>query len=263
MMSYGYRPEWSEGAVKPPIFQTSTFAFKNAQQGKEAFAAAYGLEESPSLHPLHLIYSRLNNPNLDIVEHRLNLWDKAEASAVFASGMAAISTSVLALVPIGSSIVFARPVYGGTDYLFEIILPEMGIPTREFAAGSEPAEVEQLVVGLAAQGTPCKMIFLETPANPTTVMTDIAGLAEVAHRHGARCVVDNTLLGPLYQQPLHHGADLVVYSATKYLGGHSDWRSARPSYSTASSCSERFSAPCSIRTRPGCCCGRSRPPSCA
>lgn len=221
MMSYGYEPEWSEGAVKPPLFQTSTFAFKTAREAKAAFAEAYGLTEHGPKPP-HLIYSRLNNPNLDIVEHRLNLWDRAEESAVFASGMAAISTSLLALVPIGSAVVFSRPVYGGTDYLFETMLPEMGVVCEEFPAGSEAAEVEPLLERLAGAGTPCRVIFLETPANPTTVLTDIAAMAELAHRHGALCVVDNTLLGPLYQQPLAHGADLVVYSATKYLGGHSD-----------------------------------------
>jgi len=222
MMSYGYEPKWSEGAVKPPLFQTSTFAFETARQAKEAFAEAYGLDEAAGHKPLHLIYSRLNNPNLDILENRLNLWDQAEESAVFASGMAAISTSMLALLPMGSSVVFSRPVYGGTDYLFEVLLPEMGITCVEFAAGEEPAEVEALVERLAAAGTPCRVIFLETPANPTTILTEIAGMSEVAHRHDAFCVVDNTLLGPLYQQPLGQGADLVVYSATKYLGGHSD-----------------------------------------
>lgn len=222
MMSFGYRPEWSEGAAKPPVFQTSTFVFDSALQAKESFAQAYGLEAAISKSAPHLIYSRLGNPDLEILENRLNLWDRAEASAVFASGMASISTSLLALVPIGSSIVFARPVYGGTDYLLEIILPEMGIPTRDFPAGSEPVVVEGLMAQLAAAGTPCKLLFFETPANPTTTLTDIEEMAELAHRHGALCVVDNTLLGPLYQQPLTHGADLVVYSATKYLGGHSD-----------------------------------------
>lgn len=222
MMSYGYEPEWSEGAVKPPLFQTSTFAFKSAQSAKEAFAEAYGLEAPDLRRPPRLIYSRLNNPNLDIVEHRLNLWDRAEESAVFASGMAAISTSLLALVPIGSAVAFSRPVYGGTDYLFETLLPEMGIVCREFAAGSEPAAVDGLLGQLAGAGTPCRLVFLETPANPTMALTDIAGMAEVAHRHEALCAVDNTLLGPLYQQPLACGADLVLYSATKYLGGHSD-----------------------------------------
>jgi methionine-gamma-lyase len=222
MMSYGYTPEWSEGAIKPPVFLTSTFTFPSAEAGKEFFSWAYGLEERDPSVPMGLIYSRLNNPDLDILEHRLNLWDEAEASAVFASGMAAISTSVLALVPVGHAVVFSRPVYGGTDYLFEHLLPELGIPTREFPAGSDPSEVERICQEMEAEETPVRMVFLESPANPTMIMTDIPGTAEVAKRHNALCAVDNTFLGPLYQQPLHHGADVVLYSATKYLGGHSD-----------------------------------------
>lgn len=222
MMSYGYKPEWSEGAVKPPVFQTSTFAFRSAEEGKEFFSYAYGLAERDPARPMGLIYSRLNNPDLEILEHRLNLWDEAEESAVFASGMAAISTSLLALVPLGGSVVFSRPVYGGTDYLMETLLPERGIPTREFQAGADPSRVDGICSELVAAGTPPKVIFIETPANPTMKLTDIEGVAEVAHRHGALCAVDNTLLGPLYQKPILHGADLVLYSATKYLGGHSD-----------------------------------------
>lgn len=222
MMSWGYRPEWSEGAIKPPVFQTSTFAFRSAREGKEYFAWAYGLKERDPGRPMGLIYSRLNNPNLQIVEERLNLWDKAEESAVFSSGMAAISTSILATVPFGTSVVFSEPVYGGTDYLMEHVLPSMGITTRCFHAGDDPEVVERLIQELDAEGMPCRMVYLETPSNPTILSTDIAAMAEVAHRHGAICAVDNTLLGPLYQQPLAHGADLVLYSATKYLGGHSD-----------------------------------------
>jgi len=222
MMSYGYTPSWSEGAIKPPIFQTSTFAFKSAEEGKEFFAWAYGLKEREPERPMGLIYSRLNNPNLQILEERLNLWDRAEAGVVFSSGMAAISTSILATVPLGSSVVFSEPVYGGTDYLMEHVLPSMGITTRCFQAGEDPAKAEAIVEALDAEGAPCRMIYLETPSNPTIVSTDIAGMSEVAHRHGAICAVDNTLLGPLYQHPLEHGADLVLYSATKYLGGHSD-----------------------------------------
>ena len=222
MMSYGYHPEWSEGAIKPPIFQTSTFAFARAEEGKEFFAWAYGLAERDPQRPMGLIYSRLNNPNLEMAEERLNLWDRAEASAVFSSGMAAISTTVLALVRAGRSVVFSRPVYSGTDYLMKHVLPEMDVPTRAFPAGAEPAVVARLCEELEAAGTPCRMVFVETPSNPTILSTDIAGVAEAAHRAGAFCAVDNTLLGPLYQQPLSHGADLVVYSATKYLGGHSD-----------------------------------------
>jgi methionine-gamma-lyase len=222
MMSFGYNPEWSEGAIKPPVFQTSTFAFRSAEEGKEYFSYAYGLSERDPARPMGLIYSRLNNPDTEILEGRLNLWDRAEASAVFASGMAAISTTLLALVPLGHSIVFARPVYGGTDYLLEHLLPDRGIVTREFAAGADSERVAEICRSLEEAGTPCRLIFLETPANPTLVMTDIAAISEVAHRFGALCAVDNTLLGPIYQQPLDHGADLVLYSATKYLGGHSD-----------------------------------------
>ena len=222
MMSYGYVPAWSEGSVKPPIFQTSTFAFQSAEEGKEFFQWAYGLKEKDPDKPMGLIYSRLNNPDLEILEERLKLWDEAEASAVFSSGMSAISTSLLALVPIGEAVVFSRPVYGGTDLLLETILPERGIVTREFRARSEPEVVDAICQELEEAGTPAKVIFIETPANPTMCMTDIGGMAEVAHRHGALCLVDNTFMGPLYQKPLKHGADLVLYSATKYLGGHSD-----------------------------------------
>ena len=222
MMSYGYRPELSEGAIKPPIFQTSTFVMKSAAEGKEMFSYAYGLAERDPKRAMSLIYSRLNNPDLEILENRLTLWDEAEASLLFASGMAAISTTLLALVPIGHSVVFARPVYGGTDYFFEHILPDMGIPTRPFPAGAGPEEAERLIEDLEQAGTPCRLIYLETPANPTNTLTDIAALSAVAHHWGALSAVDNTLLGPLYQQPLKHGADLVLYSATKSLGGHSD-----------------------------------------
>jgi methionine-gamma-lyase len=222
MMTFGYRPEWSEGAVKPPVFMTSTFAFQSAEEGKEFFSYAYGLKERNPANPMGLIYSRLNNPDLDILEHRLTLWDGAEAAAVFASGMAAISTSLLALVPIGRAVVFSRPVYGGTDYLFETVLPDMGVRTSEFHAGADPEIVDQICLDLEQQGVPCRVVFLETPANPTMALTDIEGMAEVAHRHGALCMVDNTLLGPIYQHPIRLGADLVLYSASKYIGGHSD-----------------------------------------
>jgi methionine-gamma-lyase len=222
MMSYGYVPAWSEGSIKPPIFQTSTFAFQSAEEGKEFFEWAYGLKERDPRRPMGLIYSRLNNPDIEILEDRLNLWDEAEAGAVFSSGMSAIATSLLALVPIGHAVVFSRPVYGGTDLLLEEILPERGIVTREFPAGAEPEQVEGICRELERAGTPPKVLFVETPANPTMILTDIEGMAEVAHRRGALCFVDNTFLGPLYQKPLKQGADLVLYSATKYLGGHSD-----------------------------------------
>jgi methionine-gamma-lyase len=222
MMTHGYHPEWSEGAIKPPVFQTSTFVFPSAEQGKEFFAQAYGLAERDPARPPGLIYSRLNNPDLEILEERLNLWDRAEASAVFSCGMSAIATSLLALVRPGDGIAFARPIYGGTDELLRVILPDHGIATRSFPAGSDAEGIAAACDELEARGAPCRLILLETPANPTMVLTDIAAAAAVAHERGALCAVDNTFLGPLYQTPLAHGADLVLYSATKYLGGHSD-----------------------------------------
>ncbi len=127
MMSHGYVPEWSEGSIKPPIFQTSTFAFRTAEEGKEFFEYAYGLKERDPKRPMGLIYSRLNNPDLEILEERLNLWDEAEAGAVFSSGMSAISTSLLALVAVGESVVFSRPIYGGPICCWRRFFPSVAL----------------------------------------------------------------------------------------------------------------------------------------
>ena len=123
MMSYVYKPEWSEGAAKPPIFQTSTFVFASAEEGKAFFEVAYGLREKSPGETMGLIYSRLNNPGLEIIEDRLTLWDGAEAAAVFESGMAAISTTAFAFLRPGDVVAFPEPIYGGTEYLFDRILP--------------------------------------------------------------------------------------------------------------------------------------------
>ncbi|HMQ32275.1 MAG TPA: cystathionine gamma-synthase family protein [Chloroflexaceae bacterium] len=225
MMSYGYKPALSEGAIKCPIFQTSTFVFKTAEDGKSFFELAYGLRRRGPGEEMGLIYSRLNNPDLEILEDRLTLWDEAEAAAVFASGMAAISTTLLAFLRPGDVVLHSEPVYGGTDYLLKHVLPQFGVRVVGFHAGSSPeaAEAQLRRLGLADR---LAMIYLETPANPTNALVDIAAYAALARRlSGERRVVtavDNTFLGPLWQQPLRHGADLVLYSATKYIGGHSD-----------------------------------------
>jgi len=225
MMSYGYRPEWSEGAAKIPIFQTSTFIFKSAEEGKAFFELAYGLRSQRDGEQMGLIYSRLNNPDLEILEDRLTLWDDAEAAAVFASGMAAITTTLLTFLRPGDLLLHSEPVYGGTDFLFKHILPQFGIRVVGFRAGTLPeqAELHLRRLGLIER---LALIFIETPANPTNDLVDIAAFAGLARRlSGARRIltaVDNTFLGPLWQQPLRHGADLVIYSATKYIGGHSD-----------------------------------------
>lgn len=225
MMSYGYDPARSEGAVKCPIFQTSTFVFRTAEEGKAFFQVAYGLREPEPGEEQGLIYSRLNNPDLEILEDRLTLWDGAEAAAVFGSGMAAISTSLLELLGPGDVVLYSEPIYGGTYFLFNHILPRYGIEAVPFAAGDAPALAADSLS--EDQKSRLAMIFAETPANPTNALVDIRACADVAAELGrperkVLVAVDNTFLGPLWQHPLQQGADLVIYSATKYIGGHSD-----------------------------------------
>jgi methionine-gamma-lyase len=225
MMGYGYRPELSEGAVKCPIFQTSTFVFTNSQEGKEFFEIAHGLRE-PAASGAGLIYSRINNPDLEILEDRLTLWDGAEACAVFESGMAAISTTVMEFLKPGDFILTSEPIYGGTDHLFEHVLHKFGISHLCFGVKYTKEQIIALVEKAGA-AKKLAMIFLETPANPTNHLIDIEMCVAIAKHFSTpeRRVVtalDNTFLGPVYQQPIKLGVDLVLYSATKYLGGHSD-----------------------------------------
>jgi len=223
MMTYGYKPAWSEGALKVPIFQTSTFVFRTAEEGKAFFEVAYGLRERAEGEAPGLIYSRINNPDLEILEDRLALWDGAESCAVFNTGMAAIATTLMALVRPGDTVLYSEPLYGGTHHLLKHVLPGFGATTRGFPA-TEP--IAQAGTRLGITGS-VAAILIETPANPTNALVDLEACADYARsleRNGRRplLLVDNTFLGPLWQQPLKHGADIVLYSATKYIGGHSD-----------------------------------------
>jgi methionine-gamma-lyase len=226
MMSYGYDPRLSEGSLKSPIFQTSTFVFENAQAGKSFFEVAYGLRPPREGEEPGLIYSRINNPDLEILEDRLTLWDGAEGACAFVSGMAAIATSLLAYCRPGDTVVHSDPLYGGTDHLLRAVLPQFGIRSVGFPAGVPVADLApRLRRELEDAHVPC--VLIETPANPTNALVDIEGVARLVREidGGERnpvVMVDNTFLGPLWQQPLAHGADLVLYSATKFLGGHSD-----------------------------------------
>ena len=225
MMGYGYDPQLSEGALKCPIFHTSTFVFESAEAGKAYFELAYGLRRPKPREESGLIYSRINNPDLQVLEERLCLWDEAESGLVFSSGMSAIATTLLTYLRPGDWVAHSQPVYGGTDYLLHKVLPQFGIRRMGFAAGSREG-LDHAVETAAAQG-PLRMIFMETPANPTNALVDIAACAERARSVATSearplVVVDNTFLGPLWQHPLSSGADLVLYSLTKYIGGHSD-----------------------------------------
>jgi methionine-gamma-lyase len=227
MMTYGYDPALSEGAVKCPIFQTSTFVFKNAEDGKSFFEVAYGLREKRPAEEPGLIYSRINNPDLEILEDRLTLWDGAEAGLVFCSGMAAISTTLLSFLLPGNVLVHSEPLYGGTEFLIHNVLPRFGIERAGFVAGVRDRGLDDAIQEAAKKGN-VGAIYIETPANPTNDLVDIRHCAEVARALGGKnghrplVIVDNTFLGPLWQQPLAEGADLVIYSLTKYVGGHSD-----------------------------------------
>jgi methionine-gamma-lyase len=226
MMSYGYKAELSEGAIKCPIFQTSTFAFKSAEEGKAFFEVAYGLREKKPNEELGLIYSRLNNPDLEILENRLTLWDKAEQAAVFESGMSAISTTLLELLSPGEIVLYSGPVYGGTDHFINHVLPKFGIEGVGFRAGSSKERIKGIIKNEVGK-RPVRVIYVETPANPTNALVDISMCRELADEmstpeNPVYVVVDNTYMGPLWSHPLDLGADMVVYSATKYIGGHSD-----------------------------------------
>ncbi|HEX4886486.1 MAG TPA: cystathionine gamma-synthase family protein [Luteibaculaceae bacterium] len=226
MMSFGYKPSLSEGAIKCPIFQTSTFVFRSAEEGKAYFELAYGLREKGIDEEMGLIYSRLNNPDLEILENRLCLWDKAEECAVFESGMSAISTALLTFLSPGDVLLFSNPVYGGTDHFIKHFLTRFGVEVMGF---DSETKIPDLVNELQRKGweSRVKMIYIETPANPTNRLIDMQAYVALANslstaRQRVLVAVDNTYMGPLWQHPLECGADLVLYSATKYIGGHSD-----------------------------------------
>jgi len=226
MMSYGFKPELSEGAIKSPIFQTSTFVFRNAEEGKAFFEVAYGLREKGQTEETGLIYSRINNPDLEILENRLSLWDEAEDCAVFESGMAAISTILLEFLKPGDLLLYSTPLYGGTDHFIQHFLAKIGVHTAAFKPGEEKADLER-IIRATGHADRLAMIYIETPANPTNTLIDISACASLARRHSTAeqkvyLAVDNTYMGPLWQHPLQHGADFSLYSATKYIGGHSD-----------------------------------------
>lgn len=237
MLSYGYDPALSEGAVKPPVFLTSTFVFKSAEDGRDFFDYTAGRRTLPEGATGGLVYSRFNHPNSEIVEDRLAIFEEAESCAIFSSGMAAIATTLLTVMRPGDVILHSQPLYGGTETLIARTLQPFGIEGVGFVDGIAPASVAEATATALARCTSSKgtgkdgrisVIFVETPSNPLNTLVDFALISraadEIAARQGARplIVCDNTLLGPLFQKPLNHGVDIVIYSLTKYVGGHSD-----------------------------------------
>ena len=227
MLSYGYDPALSEGAVKPPVFLTSTFVFGSAEEGRDFFDYAAGRRRPPAGSGAGLVYSRFNHPNSEIVEDRLAVYEGAETCGLFASGMAAITTTILAFARPGDVILHSQPLYGGTETLLARTMANFGIGAAGFVDGTSEPAVRAAGRDAQAKGR-VSIILIETPANPTNTLVDIKLVRQIADEigkaqgHRPIVVCDNTLLGPVYQHPLAHGADVSVYSLTKYVGGHSD-----------------------------------------
>jgi methionine-gamma-lyase len=227
MLSYGYDPMLSEGAVKPPVFLTSTFVFGSAEEGRDFFDYASGRKKPPEGTGAGLVYSRFNHPNSEIVEDRLAVYEGAESCVLFSSGMSAISTTILAFARPGDVILHSQPLYGGTETLLARTMADFNIGAVGFVDGVSEAVIRAAVQEARGKGR-VSVIMIETPANPTNTLVDIKLLRRIADEIGAAqgfrpvLVCDNTLLGPVFQRPLDHGADVSVYSLTKYVGGHSD-----------------------------------------
>ena len=223
MMGYGFDPALSEGSLKPPIFLTSTFVFENAAAGKRFFEGVTGKRPGGAEG---LIYSRFNGPNQEILEDRLAVWENADDALAFSSGMAAIATLLLTFVRPGDCVVHSGPLYAATETLIAKILGQFGVSWIDFPAGATREEIDAAIARGKEKGR-VSLIYLESPANPTNQLVDVEAVAAARDASfGADerppIAIDNTFLGPLWAKPLSNGADLSVYSLTKYVGGHSD-----------------------------------------
>lgn len=216
----GFDPQLSVGSARPPVYRSSTYVFSSPEAAERAFKIVLGRIPELEGEKPDLIYARLSHPNAEIVEdHLVPLERGAKAAAVFNSGLAAIFTVMIGFLERGGSILYTQPLYGGTQHLIHRIIEPLGFTARGVPAGNAQAMAEAV-----AQMDDLQLVLIETPANPTLTMSDIAAAATAVRRHPKRPIlaVDNTLLGPTFQHPLTLGADLVIYSATKFLGGFSD-----------------------------------------
>ena len=230
-VGHGYDPAQAWGAAKPPIVLSSTFVYPSAQAAKDfhrAFFDGAGDGAAANDAPDGYIYARLGHPNLTMVEARMAALDRAEACAGFNSGMAAISSLALAFLRPGDSVVYSRPIYSGADNLLNSVMaPGFGVHVEGVIDACEETAIRAAADAAVARG-PLALFMLESPANPTGAIVDIALVRRIAEEIGRRqgrrplVSVDNTFLGPLLQTPLAAGADLTVTSLTKYCGGHSD-----------------------------------------
>lgn len=205
LIHHGYTSEEHKGSLTPPLFQTSTFTFETAQQGEASFA---GVDPS-------YIYSRLGNPTVKLFEERMAVLEGGEEALAFGSGMAAISATLIGFLKAGDHIICSNGLYGCT-YGFLEVLEEKFMITHSFCDMETEDDVENKI------RPNTKVIFVETPINPTMKLIDLKQVIRVAKRNGLLVVVDNTFCSPYLQRPLELGCDAVVHSATKYIGGHGD-----------------------------------------
>jgi methionine-gamma-lyase len=220
VLTRGFDPRLSVGSARPPVYRTSTYVFSSPEAAERAFGIVLGKIRQLNDEAPDLIYARLNHPNAQILEDQLVPLERgATAAAVFNSGMAAIFTVIMGFLDRGRSLLYTQPLYGGTQHLIHQVLEPLGFTAKPVQAG-DTARITQSIESSADLG----LVLIETPSNPTLAMTDIAAAAEAVlnHRNRPLLAVDNTLLGPTFQHPLANRADLVIYSATKFLGGFSD-----------------------------------------
>src|SRR6185369_31059 len=220
VLTAGFDPTLSVGSARPAVFRSSTYVFPSPEQAEHAFAIITGKIKPENGDRADLIYSRVSHPNAEIFEDQIVPLDAGSRyAAVFNSGMAAIMTAFFAYARPNSTIVYTTPLYGGTTGLIHTFLEPFGVRGIAVPSGDSAA------IEAAIRSAPnCCIVYLETPANPTLIMTDIERAADAASRHPDKPVVmvDNTFLGPTFQHPLLLGADISLYSATKYLSGFSD-----------------------------------------
>lgn len=202
---HGYDPLENEGALTPPLHLTSTFAFETAEAGGEMFSGERAGH----------IYSRISNPTCDLLERRIAVLEGAEAGLALASGMGAITAAMWTLLEPGDEVILDKTLYGCTFSFMQHGLRKFGVTVTHVDL-TEPENLAAAITGRT------RLVYFETPANPNMRLVDIQAIADIAHGHGVYVVVDNTYATPYLTQPVRLGADLVLHSATKYLGGHGD-----------------------------------------
>jgi cystathionine beta-lyase/cystathionine gamma-synthase len=220
VLTRGFDPTLSVGSARPAVFRSSTYVFPSPEAAERAFYLMAGRARPVSGEGVALVYSRFNHPNAEILEDQIApLEPGAAAALVFNSGMSAIVTALFAHLKPGRAVVYTVPIYGGTQKFIQGVLEPWGVPGVSVRAG-DSAALERAIRDTPDVG----VVLVETPANPTLTMTDLRHAAECAALRPDRplVMVDNTLLGPVFQHPFQHGADVVLYSATKYLSGFSD-----------------------------------------